>query len=134
MTRARPFSLSESGATRRRLMLRGELDMAGAPELEAAIERACDDGVSEIEIDLRELDFIDSSGLRAILLAREMCAQAGRGFFLVPAMRSSPRMLFETAGLVDKLPWRPRRIRPRGTGRSPVPPERVRDPQRRREI
>ena len=45
--------------------LSGELDMAAAPEVENTIERA--QGGSPIIVDLRELTFIDSTGIRALL-------------------------------------------------------------------
>ena len=101
------FGMSEFGSNgRRRLALRGELDMASAPELEAALGRLCREGVGEIVIDLRELEFIDSSGLRALLVAKDACAQAGSGFFLVPARGRQQRRIFEMTGLVSVLPWR----------------------------
>ena len=54
------------------LSLVGELDASTAPELEAAIERLCEDGASEIVLDMHELSFIDSSGLRLILGAKQL--------------------------------------------------------------
>ncbi len=48
------------------LIVRGDLDLATAPELSAAVERAGrSDG--KLALDLSEVRFIDSSGLRALL-------------------------------------------------------------------
>jgi anti-anti-sigma factor len=49
------------------LALVGELDANSSPELEAAL-RAEDD--SPVTVDLRRLDFIDSSGIRTLLSVR----------------------------------------------------------------
>src|SRR4029079_4977665 len=45
--------------------LTGELDMASTPALHQAVERAQDQG--PIVIDLRDLTFIDSTGIRALI-------------------------------------------------------------------
>jgi anti-anti-sigma factor len=106
---SRPFSIEETEHHgRSRLVLTGELDLGSAPELEAALTRLCEAGVSEIEIDLREVDFIDSTGLRAILIAKDTCAKEGIEFFLVPSRRESQHKLFEITGLLNVLPWRRR--------------------------
>jgi anti-sigma B factor antagonist len=91
---------------RYRLILTGELDIAGADELEAAITRLCTAGALEIELDLRQLTFIDSQGLRAILSAREACASHDAEYFLIRGEHPTQQRLFEVTGLLDVLPWR----------------------------
>lgn len=91
---------------RYRLVLSGEMDLQGAPELEASITRLCSAGALEIEIDLRDVWFIDSSGIQAILRARERCAEHDSGFFLIPGGHPGPRRLFEIMRLDSVLPWR----------------------------
>lgn len=96
----RPFGLERTEQQgRARLVLCGELDLATAPQLEAELTHLCESGVREIEIDLGEIDFIDSTGLRAILLAKDSCAKGGIEFFLVPARAERHRRLFELTGL-----------------------------------
>jgi anti-sigma B factor antagonist len=51
------------------LVLEGELDLAEAPTLDAALE-ACTDGLPVI-VDLTSLTFLDSSGLHVLLRDRE---------------------------------------------------------------
>lgn len=51
------------------LLLEGELDIAEAPWMDAAID-ACTDGLPVI-IDLTSLTFIDSAGVRALLRERQ---------------------------------------------------------------
>ena len=51
------------------LRLEGELDMENAPTLDAQMLLAEGTDASRIVLDLRDLRFIDSSGLQSILLA-----------------------------------------------------------------
>jgi anti-sigma B factor antagonist len=83
----------------------GELDLATAPQLEANIEQLCGAGAEEIEIDLAGLAFIDSTGLRALLIAQELCKEHGCEFFLLPGPDQVQR-LFELTGLLERLPLR----------------------------
>jgi anti-sigma B factor antagonist len=49
------------------IRLRGELDFDGAPKLEAAFDRLEHGAPDRVVIDLDECEFIDSTGLAAIL-------------------------------------------------------------------
>jgi anti-sigma B factor antagonist len=59
------------------LRLAGELDLACADELERRIATLCVEGATSIELDLAELSFVDSSGLRAMLAGRQICERSG---------------------------------------------------------
>ena len=91
---------------RYRLVLQGELDLASADKLEAAITRLCTAGALEIELDLREVTFLDSQGLRAVLAAREACARHHVEYVLIRGENPVRQRLFEVTGLLDALPWR----------------------------
>jgi len=45
----------------------GELDIASTPDFERAVEDALCAGIERVVIDLREVTFIDSSGINALL-------------------------------------------------------------------
>ena len=47
----------------------GEIDMATAPELDAALVRAEESDAAQIILDLSAITFIDSCGLRVLLVA-----------------------------------------------------------------
>jgi anti-anti-sigma factor len=79
----------------------GELDLATTPQLEARIEQLRREGGAVI-LDLRNLLFIDSTGLRALLRARELCAERQCDFFLIPGPPGVQR-LFELTGVLDVL-------------------------------
>jgi anti-sigma B factor antagonist len=68
------------------LALRGELDMASAPELRAGLEAPS--GALALVVDLSEVRFIDSAVLKELLRARDELA--GRGIRLVLAGTSHP--------------------------------------------
>jgi anti-anti-sigma factor len=53
----------------------GELDLAAVPELDAALQRAAADR-KRVVVDLRGLDFMDSSGVHSC--SRRIAASAGR--------------------------------------------------------
>jgi anti-sigma B factor antagonist len=89
--------------TRHTLVLSGELDLATVRELEARAEQLCVEG-RELVLDLGELEFIDSTGVLAILRTRELCANRRCGFFLSSGPPAVQR-LFELTGLLDRLPF-----------------------------
>lgn len=75
------------------LHLNGELDVATAPDLDAALARAGNGEASTIIIDLRELSFMDSTGLRAILGAHARAEESGSRLGLVRGSDQVQRLL-----------------------------------------
>ncbi len=59
-----------------RCLMAGELDLAWADEAAAALERAIREAPEELEIDLRGLEYIDSSGLRVLARAASLAAES----------------------------------------------------------
>jgi anti-anti-sigma factor len=101
------LSIVEDRATdRTTLRLAGELDMATARRLEAAVAAALARKEVELVVDLGEVRFMDSTGLRALLRARRDCERRDRGFFLVPAANGAQHRLFEVSGLIGHLTFR----------------------------
>jgi anti-sigma B factor antagonist len=89
-------------ADRHRLVLEGELDIASAPILEAAITELCGNGTCSIVLDLTQLTFMDSTGLRAILAADKLCNGNGHDLLLAGANGAVQR-LFELTGVIGAL-------------------------------
>lgn len=81
-----PFELSDSSQSgHTRIVVLGELDIATAPELERELrQRLADPSCREIVLDLRSTSFIDSSGLRVLLLASRDAHAAGCRLLVVP--------------------------------------------------
>lgn len=57
--------------------LRGSLDLATAPSLRAALLEAADEGTHEIVVDLSQLEFLDSTGLGALIGAHRRALENG---------------------------------------------------------
>lgn len=83
--------------------LTGELDVAGAGLLENELRRVADEHDAKgLVLDLRELEFMDSTGLRLVVLADERARSQGRSFSLVRGTQDVQRV-FEITRMVDRL-------------------------------
>jgi anti-anti-sigma factor len=91
--------------SRHTIVLEGELDMGSAPLLESALSEACDGAATDLVVDMSRVEFIDSSGLKAILHGKTLCERRHSSFSLTPATRPAQRV-FEATGLVDRLRFR----------------------------
>ena len=81
---------SRNGVTS--IALSGELDMATVPILVDQLTAVESDGAKAIILDLREVRFIDSSGLHALVSAHRHSEQDGQGLLLVGASASVRRL------------------------------------------
>jgi|HubBroStandDraft_6_1064221.scaffolds.fasta_scaffold620101_2 anti-sigma B factor antagonist len=84
------------------LRLQGELDLVGAPLLQTEIENPEIDTISTVVLDLQDLRFIDSAGLRVILAAHERSQQRGQAFALTRGSQQVQRLL-SIAGVDEHL-------------------------------
>lgn len=84
------------------IMLRGELDLGDAGNVTQTVREALRGRVSGVELDVRELTFVDSAGLQALLDCREAARDAGAKFRIVGASDPVRRMV-SLAGLDDLL-------------------------------
>ena len=84
------------------LGLHGELDLLGAPMLEEEIAKAEADAPTTMVLDLRDLQFVDSAGLRVILAAHERARREGKEFALTQGSEQVQR-LFTIAGVSEHL-------------------------------
>jgi anti-sigma B factor antagonist len=80
------------------LSLSGELDLASAPILEQAIDALPWQELEELVIDLRQLTFIDSTGL-SLLIGASQRAASGSQRFAVTEVPEQARRLFCIAGV-----------------------------------
>ena len=71
----------------------GELDLATSPVLEQEIERVGDADVDLLIVDLRDLRFMDSTGLHALVKAHKQAHDAGRRFAVVQGGAQIERLL-----------------------------------------
>jgi anti-sigma B factor antagonist len=88
------------------LLCSGELDTNATPKLEETIKSLCTAGALEVELDLREVEFVDSAGVAAIVSAMHACREHKAQFFVVPSRDPRPRRAFEILHLDAVVPWR----------------------------
>jgi anti-sigma B factor antagonist len=75
------------GGEQRHLVVRGEIDIKTAPQLETALDDV--PAAATVLVDMTEVAFIDSTGLRVLALARSRL-EAGNGHLVVCASEESP--------------------------------------------
>jgi len=80
--------------------LAGEVDLSNADEFEAAISSPETAACAGTLLDLRELDFMDSSGLRVVLSHAQ---NGGERFATLVEDGSAVASLFEMVGVLDRL-------------------------------
>jgi len=80
----------------------GEVDLATAPRLRAAIDEAIEGGSGRVVIDLAEVTFMDSTGLVALVGALRRLTAAGRELH-VTCPAGPVRRLFELTRLERTL-------------------------------
>jgi anti-anti-sigma factor len=97
-----PFACSVHAERERvRLSLVGELDVATVPEVRGHLAELVDAGFTHVVVDLREVRFIDSTGLSAILASRAAMDRCGRKLSVWPGP-PEVRRIFEITG-TDRL-------------------------------
>jgi anti-anti-sigma factor len=89
--------------------LRGELDLAHAYTFDEELRQVEEEGVHCIVLDLRELSFMDSTGMSRLLSARKRARRDGRRLVVVRGSRAVQRLLAltsmeETFELVNDVP------------------------------
>jgi anti-anti-sigma factor len=81
----------------------GELDLSGAAVLETELDRlAADPELGAVVLDMRGLEFMDSSGLRLVVVADMKAREAGRRFAIVPGDETVHRV-FEITRMSERL-------------------------------
>jgi anti-sigma B factor antagonist len=93
-----------AGRDGRNLIVRasGELDMASAETFEEEVRRAIEGGASTMVLELEGVTFIDSTGLRALLVAAELSHSKGLRLLVHPSKEI--RRLVEVSGVEDAVP------------------------------
>ncbi len=86
------------------MALTGEADLLGAPRLEAAFAEVCTGEPGLVVLDLRNLTFIDSSGLRALVRGHQLCQMRAHELKVIPGPANVQR-LFELTGMNKILPF-----------------------------
>lgn len=86
------------------IKLDGELDLAAVPELQAAVADTFGDREPLIVLDLGDVGFIDSTGLRLLLGIRGATTERG-GRLLLARASDAVRKLLHITGLVERFEY-----------------------------
>jgi anti-anti-sigma factor len=89
------------------LHVRGELDISHEEEMRAELKRGVVESDGGIVVDLTECDFIDSSGVRALLLGREAQRADGEGGLSIASGSTQIVRILSVMGVDEAIPVRP---------------------------
>ncbi len=84
------------------IVVGGELDLASGPALEDELARVRTSDVELVVLDLRELEFMDSTGLSILVKANQQAVDEGRRFGLVKGSPQVQRLL-DLTGVAEHL-------------------------------
>lgn len=79
----------------------GRIDHETAPELEKTLEGLIEDGHYNIVIDLENVEYISSRGLRALLTARKAARRWNRGDVRLANLQEHVRETFDLVGFTQ---------------------------------
>lgn len=82
------------------LSLRGELDVESAPRVRAELAAAIESGATAVMVDLRNVTFLDSSGLSALVECGQALSARGGSLYLEGAS-GAVRQVLEITALLD---------------------------------
>lgn len=86
------------------LRLRGEIDISNARDLFAAIEGAVPNGNATIVMDLSEITYLDSAGVKLLVQLADRLRIRRRKLRLVVPEHSPIRAVLELTGLLRLIP------------------------------
>ncbi len=88
--------ITEQGEGQARIALVGELDIASAPQFEEGLEKVEAGAPAVLVLDLRKVEFIDSTGLRAVISADERARSGGRRLVIIRGTTAVERVFSVT--------------------------------------
>ncbi len=83
--------------------VKGRMDAVTAPEFEKAVETMMSEGETAFVVDLAELDYISSAGLRSILALTKKLKTNGGSLHLA-ALQDAVREVFDISGFSSIIP------------------------------
>ncbi len=90
----------ETNGTALKITLEGRLDTTTAPQLEEELKGGLD-GITELDFDIKDLQYISSAGLRVLLSAQKIMNK--QGDMVVRGANDDIREIFDVTGFSDIL-------------------------------
>lgn len=79
-----------------RIRISGEIDFTGTPALREELHKFIEITSGEIQVDLSELEYLDSSGLAALIEFRRLLIQKKRSVVIIAVTEQVDRLLHLT--------------------------------------
>lgn len=105
MTDARVEAAAEDG--RVRIVVHGEVDLQNASDVEAQLTEAISNQATMVSIDLSNVAYLDSAGLRVLFHLVDRLATLQIGVELIAPLGSPSRRVIELSGLAALVPLDP---------------------------
>jgi anti-sigma B factor antagonist len=83
------------------VVVRGDVDMATAPQLRSLLDELVDAGVTTIVLDCRALEFLDSSGIGVLVAARKRLGDQGQ--LVIDSPPAHVRKVLDITGVAGHL-------------------------------
>ncbi len=96
----RLFTINGGKCTR--LEVGGEIDLGSVDALRDELVMIVESGTGDVEIDMSAVSFCDSTGLCALIIARQHLHSSGRRLRIINASSHVARLL-DVSGLTDNL-------------------------------
>ena len=90
----------ETNGAALKITLEGRLDTTTAPQLEEELKGGLD-GITELDFDIKDLQYISSAGLRVLLSAQKIMNK--QGDMVVRGANDDIREIFDVTGFSDIL-------------------------------
>lgn len=79
----------------------GRIDSATAPQLAKALDEVTESGKYKIVLDLADVDFMSSAGLRVLIATQKTCKRYNRGEVMLAAV---PKRIYDALELAGFVP------------------------------
>jgi anti-sigma B factor antagonist len=82
------------------IQCKGRIDSATAPDLRNAFDSCIDEGRYHLVLDMQEIDYMSSAGLRELISAQKKCKKFSRGEVVLVNVSDRIREALDLAGFV----------------------------------
>ena len=83
------------------LKIKGRIDSATAPQLEKTIQALTNHSRFRIILDLKELEFMSSAGLRVLMITQKACRRYNRGELVLAEVPDVIKSALELSGFTQ---------------------------------
>ncbi len=80
--------------------VKGRVDSATASQLGEALEKTTKDGRYKIVLDMSEVEYMSSAGLRVLIVTQKECKKLNRGEVVLAAVSQRIKEALELAGFI----------------------------------